>query len=55
LISNIDASEMYTLYKASMNFTISLKAFPERPKLKQLFLLENLEVNRRINFFVKIK
>jgi hypothetical protein len=37
-----------------MNFTISLKAFPERPKLKQLFLLENLEVNRRINFFCEL-
>jgi hypothetical protein len=39
LISNIDASEpIYALYKASMNFTISLKAFPERPKLKAIVL-----------------
>jgi hypothetical protein len=37
LISNIDASEPIYLYKASMNFTISLKAF-ERPKLKAIVL-----------------
>jgi hypothetical protein len=53
LISNIDASEpIYALYKASMNFTISLKAFPERPKLKQLFLLENLEVQQKDQFLL---
>jgi hypothetical protein len=39
LISNIEASDpTYALYKESMNFTISLKAFPERPKLKAILL-----------------
>jgi hypothetical protein len=38
-ISNIEASDpTYALYKESMNFTISLKAFPERPKLKAILL-----------------
>jgi hypothetical protein len=50
LISNIDASEpTYALYKESMNFTISLKAFPERPK-KQFFLLENLVIQQKDQF-----
>ncbi|MNE27552.1 hypothetical protein D3C80_1209660 [compost metagenome] len=39
LISNIDASEpIYALYKAVMNCVISLKAFPETPKLKAILL-----------------
>jgi hypothetical protein len=54
LISNIDASEpIYACIKID-EFHHFFKAFPERPKLKQFFLLENLESEGSISS-VKIK
>ena len=39
LISNIEESEpIYALYNASTNFVISLKASPDKPKLKAILL-----------------